>query len=101
MPTRRLLPPITAALQTRTVHTRTYSGTLGNTYDIPDYDAGPLVANGWIDCGLSGNTSQRPTGTGISVPPLFPGQLYIDLEANVVARWDGKNWRNVLTGASV
>jgi hypothetical protein len=82
------------------VNGRSYTGTPGSTYDVPDFDAGALAANGWIDCGISCATSERPVAT--AVPNLlYPGLQVIDTTLSEVIRWDGAAWRNVLTGASV
>lgn len=100
MTTRRMLPPSSGPNQTRTINGRTYAGAAGNVYDVPDFDAGGLEANGWIGCGISGATSARPKVT--DVPGLLsPGLEFIDSTIGAVIRWDGAAWRNVLTGASV
>lgn len=100
MTTHRLLPPVTVAEQTVVVNGRSYSGTPGSTFDILDFDAGELNANGWLDCGLSGPTSARPSAAD-GPNALFVGLQYIDTDVDAVIAWDGAAWRAVLTGESV
>lgn len=102
MATHRMLPPSNIPQRTLTANGRAYSGTPGNVYDVLDADAAVLAANGWIDCGQSCATGSRPSsGVPPNAYPLFVGAAYIDTSQNVVARWDGATWRNVITGASV
>jgi hypothetical protein len=100
MTTRRLLPPSNVAEQMITVNGRAYTGTPGDTFDIADFDAGPLAANGWIDCGLSGPTSARPSST-VGPNALFAGMRFIDTTINKSIVFDGLMWRDVLTGDAV
>jgi hypothetical protein len=100
MTTRRMLPPSVVQKQTVTVNGRAYSLQPGSTLDPPDFDAGPLSANGWIDCGLSGPTSSRPS-SAVGPNALFVGLEYIDTTIGAVIRFDGASWRNVITGAAV
>lgn len=99
MTTHRMLPPSNVQQRTITVNGRAYVGAPGTTYDVADFDAGGLAANGWIDAGQSGPTSARPA-TAVGPNPIFVGCLYIDTTLNAVIRWDGANWRNIITGAS-
>ena len=58
---RRMLPPTQTGYQTRTVNGRTYSGSPGSAFDIPDFDADVLSANGWIDIDRAApRVSDRP-----------------------------------------
>jgi hypothetical protein len=95
-----MLPPAVVQQQTVTVNGRRYSGQPGSTLDPPDFDAGPLAANGWVDCSLSGPTGSRPS-SAVGVPALFVGLEFIDTTIGAVIRWDGASWRNVITGAAV
>jgi hypothetical protein len=99
MTTHRMLPPVVVAEQTRVVFGRSYTGTPGYTYDIESCDAEELSANGWIDCALSGPTSERPSAS-VGPNSLFPGLQFLDTDLDAVVVWDGATWRNVLTGAS-
>jgi hypothetical protein len=60
---RRMFPPTQVAYQTRVVNSRTYTGAPGAVFDVPDFDAVMLSANGWIDVAPSGSTAQRPPGS--------------------------------------
>jgi hypothetical protein len=100
MTTHRLLPPVAVAYQTRVVNGRSYSGTPGSTFDIADFDAGELCANNWLDLGLSGPTSARPSST-TGPNALAPGLMFIDTSLSAVVCWDGAAWRDVLTGDAV
>jgi hypothetical protein len=99
MTTHRMLPPSNVQQRTQIINGRTYVGVTGTAYDIADFDAAGLSANGWIDCGVSGPTSARPS-SAVAPNPLFVGCEFIDTTVNAVLRFDGASWRNVITGAS-
>lgn len=77
-----------------TVNGRRYNGVLGSPQAVPDYDAAQLEANGWTYAGVTGTTAQRPTSPK-------KGELYADATLGKSIRWDGKTWRDPLTGAAV
>ena len=97
---RRMLPPTQLAYQTRTMNGRTYTGTPGSVMDIPDFDAGPLSANGWIDIGPSGTTMQRPTGT-LGPYNASAGSRFFDTTLGHEIVSDGLSWRDPATGGAV
>lgn len=76
------------------VNGRTYSTPVGTPIPAPDFDLPVLEANGWIAVGLTGATAARPV-----TPPLKTTFMDTTVGAHIV--WDGKTWRNSLTGASV
>ena len=99
----RLLQPIQAAMQKINVKGRAYSGSVGSTVDAPDFDAGVLMANGWMAPGPiqgSGATSLRPVTlpVGCKIPAGF---TWLDLTMGLTIVWDGATWRNPANGASV
>jgi hypothetical protein len=77
-----------------TLSGRTYATPNGTPITVNDYDAHVLEANGWINSGLTGTTANRPVK-----PPV--GTEYIDSSLSLAIFWDGANWRNRVTGASV
>lgn len=81
---------------TTTVNGRKYVGVAGTPQNVPDFDATALEANGWIITapGGTGTTAQRPAAPAV-------GLQYHDTTVAAIVKWDGKAWRNVLTGASV
>jgi hypothetical protein len=82
----RMMPPPVVVNQTVTVNGRTYSGAPGVTLDVPDFDAGPLAANGWIRVGPSGTTAQRP-GTSQAngtAGTAAKGTSYFDISLAVI-----------------
>ncbi len=81
---------------TTTVNGRTYKGVAGTPVSVPDFDADMLEANGWIKTapGGTGTTAARPTAPKV-------GTEYHDTTVGAIIKWDGKAWRNVMTGASV
>ena len=91
----RVLPPDANPITT-TVNGRTYSTTAGTPLDVPDFDALVLRANGWHVSALGG------VGT-TSIRPAFPnkGARFLDTSLGVEISFDGKNWRNAITGAVV
>lgn len=95
MATVRMLPPATGNA-THIVNGRTYVGVVGTPQDVPDFDAPTLQANGWqiTDPHGSGTTSTRPASP-------FKGMRFTDTTLGVSICWDGKTWRNPITGASV
>jgi hypothetical protein len=99
----RMLPPVATSAQSRTVNGRTYSATPGSAIDIFDADAETLSANGWTKVALSGPTSARPSPIlGVSPPYLAaPGFLFLDTTIDELIVFDGANWRNPISGASV
>ena len=92
----RVLPPNTTGVDTITVNGRTYSASAGGFLDVPDFDAQVMVANGWVPAapGGSGTTAQRPVK-----PPT--NTIYMDTSLTLLIIWDGKVWRNKITGAAV
>ena len=78
---------------------RAYVSTVGTPIDVTGDmagDAGMLVNQGYVALGTSGPTTSRPTGSN-----LRTGALHIDTTLNAAVIWDGANWRNPITGASV
>lgn len=88
-----LLHPATTG-RAMTVHGRAYNSPVGTPLVVPDFDITQLEANGWVNVGQTGTTAQRP-----AVP--FFGQRYADSTLALMIFWDGRTWRNTLTGASV
>lgn len=96
----RLLPPAAAGLGPNpiTVNGRTYTAPVGATIDVPDFDALVMKANGWTD------VAHFAAGVGATATrPANPtkGMTYVDSTLGVVIQWDGKTWRNPVTGAAV
>jgi hypothetical protein len=97
---KRMLPPINVGAQRRTINGRTYAAAPGIALDIPDFDAAMLQANGWIDCGPSGTTAQRPTGT-LGQYNASGGSVYFDTTLGITIMSDGISWRDPNTGNAV
>jgi hypothetical protein len=94
MPTIRLLPPTLPIYQKLSVNGRPYNAAPGAVLDCPDFDAGPLAANGYMRVGEVGPTSARPRSP-------FKGTHYVDTTLALIIMNDGTTWRNPITGASV
>jgi hypothetical protein len=94
MPNVRLIPPSVGALNC-VANGRTYTGVAGATLDVPDFDAAVLTANGWTVSGEVGATAGRPL-----LNRGDRGREFVDTTLAAVIRWDGKAWRNKITGAS-
>jgi hypothetical protein len=96
MATMRLFPPIPPAPLTIVANGRTYTTTAGVFLDVPDFDAGILVANGWTDAESDGvgTTAQRPN-------PPRKGMNYVDTTISKAITYDGLNWRDVVAGTVV
>ncbi len=100
--TRRILPPVAAIKQTVVTNGRTYTGTPGQTFDVPDYDAAVLTANGWIDIAPSGPTASRPAPNATTAPYTAAlGTRYFDTTIAALIVFDGLTWRDPATGAAV
>ncbi len=94
MPNLRVYPPNTSGTATITVNGRTYSTTNGAAIDVPDFDALIIAANGW--------SLSAPDGAGAtSARPANPqkGAKFADTTLGVPVVFDGKVWRNKITGA--
>ena len=91
----RMLPPATGNA-THVVCGRTYVGVVGTPRDVPDFDAPVLQANGWqiADPHGSGATSTRPANPAKNT-------RFTDTTLGVSILFDGKVWRNPVTGAAV
>lgn len=89
-----LVHPPAGGNQTVTVNGRKYSTAPGTPINANDFDVPELEANGWLSIGLTGTTAQRPVN-----PPVKT--VYADITLNLHIVWDGKTWRNSITGASV
>ena len=90
----RLLPPASGP-NSHTVNGRTYTAAGGASIDVPDFDAGPLTANGWTKVADGvGTSAQRPTNPAKET-------RYHDTTLNKVVIWDGKAWRDPATATAV
>lgn len=101
MATVRMIPPDAGARNPIVVNGRTYTAAANSTVDVPDFDAVIMEANGWkaacpIVAGVetTGATAARP------VAPKR-NQEFLDTTLGALIHWDGKGWRNKVTGASV
>lgn len=94
------LHPPASAQSSITVYGRVYNPQAG-VQDVPDSDAQILLANGWINAGAGVNTTQ--TGSSALQRPAKPkkGDAYIDNALGIVEKFDGKDWRNSITGAII
>lgn len=99
MPNVRLMPPNGVATTTA-VNGRTYTCAANAVIDVPDFDAYVLQANGWVSqvagavAATVGATAVRPTNPA-------KNQTFHDTTLNVTIVFDGRVWRNPITGASV
>jgi len=96
MSTTRVLPPNTTGTDMITVNGRTYSAVAGGFLDVPDFDAAVMLANGWIRGALGGS---GPTASRPIKPPT--NTIFMDTSLSLLIVWDGKAWRNKITGAAV
>lgn len=91
-----MAPPGPAPRQINTIRGVVYKSVAGTFVAMPPYDADLAQANGWSRCGDGyGTTANRPT------VGLYPGFKYNDSSLSITAIWDGKTWRNSVTGVSV
>lgn len=104
VPNARMFPPGDGKHPAITLNGRVYTASTGGYFDVPDFDAQMLQANGWSRAGGNGcyvgATSARPT-LAPGGQPVANGQTFIDTTLTAVVMWDAlaKSWRNVLTGA--
>ena len=94
MPNTRVIPPTTTGIATITVNGCTYTTSNGAGIDVPDFDAQIMGANGWKIAAPdgSGTTAERPKNA-------TNGMRFLDTTLGVVVAFDGKFWRNKITGA--
>ena len=95
MPNVRVLPPDATPITT-VVNSRAYTTTGGTPLDVPDFDALILKANSW-------HISEAAGVGASSARPLSPnrGQRFADTTLGISISWDGRAWRNTITGAVV
>lgn len=92
----RMTPPaVGAGNNPIIVNGRTYNAT-GAFMDMPDADAFVASANGWTVQGMVGTTAQRPSPSDTDAPTV--GLRYIDTSLGKIVAWDGKAWRDPVTG---
>lgn len=97
--TTKVHPPATASSPI-TVYGRTYNPA-GGVQDVPDSDAQMLIANGWINAAAGSNSAT--TGADSTKRPVNPParSVYIDNALGIKEIFDGKYWRNSITGVVV
>ena len=84
------------------VNGRIYTPSVGAVFDVPDFDAGQLAANGWVRIAPSGATSERPASTALTPPyTAGVGTLFFDQGLNALIVFDGQAWKSPATGESV
>jgi hypothetical protein len=81
---------------TTTVNGRAYKGVAGTPVTVPDFDSNALEANGWVlvAAGGTGATATRPANP-------TRGTEFNDTTVGALIRFDGKTWRNAVTGGAV
>ena len=94
--THRMMPPGDGNHGSIAVNGRKYTCALGATVDVPDADAGVLMANGWTTAstGGVGTSSSRPANP-------TQGQEFHDTTLGYTIKFEGKVWRNPTNGAAV
>ena len=97
--TTKVIPPASASSPIK-VFDRTYNPALG-AQDVPDHDAQVLLANGWINAAAGSTTGT--VGVDSTKRPANPTKntTYIDNTLGIKEVFDGKVWRNAVTGAIV
>jgi hypothetical protein len=110
-PTVRLMAPVLVAGQLNpavtgnpvNVNGRIYPPVApGTVIDVPDFDAACLCANGYTRIAISGPTSARPTTNQASGSLYYaaPGVTFLDITIGALVVFDGKTWRNPVTGGA-
>ena len=93
----RMLPPQAppgSAFHKMLVEGRLYEVPEGQNYlDVPIEDARVLASNGWFDLGPVGPTEARPANR-------LRGYMFTDTSIGLVLLFDGRVWRDFLTGES-
>jgi len=94
--THRVMPPSSGFYNPIPVGGITYACAVNSTLDVPDHVADVMVANGWTRAadGGANTTANRPVAPKIN-------QTFVDTTLGYVIKWDGKAWRNPVTGAAV
>ena len=92
----RLLPPADGRAQSVWIDGKLYSSKAGRFVDAPATDALELVAAGWGFVGPVGGTGDRPAATEAT-----PGLAFLDTDHGGVVVWDGRTWRDPMTGETV
>lgn len=96
----RVMPPADGLRTSIVVNGRSYSCALGSTIDVPDFDATVMMHNGWTSAGTG--ASAAPVGATTSRPAKpNKNDHFVDATLGYVIVFDGKVWRNPVTGAAV
>jgi hypothetical protein len=84
------------------VNGRVYTPSAGATFDVADFDAPQLSANGWVSIAPSGPTSARPSPLTTSAPYIAGiGTHFFDQTLGKIVVFDGAVWRDPATAAVV
>lgn len=94
--THRMTPPASGFYNPMTINGVVYSCAAGATIDVPNHVADVMKANGWMVAADAGadTTANRPAAIKV-------GQTFLDTTLGYTIKWDGKVWRNPVTGAAV
>jgi hypothetical protein len=88
------LIPLNGNARTIAVNGRGYSVAANSFIDVVDFDAQVLAANGFIKVAAVGTTANRPATPS-------PTARYFDTTVGVEIVFNGANWVNPVSGASV
>lgn len=104
----RMLPPAAtgplAVVRSNpiSVNGRVYTPSVGAVYDVPDFDAPQLAANGWVRIAPSASSTARPSPTTLTPPyTAGVGTIFFDQTLDALIVFDGQTWRDPATGAAV
>lgn len=91
----RVMPPADGLHPTITAHGRSYTCATGSFLDVPEQDAAVMTSNGWTAVARAvGVTAARPANP-------IKNQTFLDSTLGYNIVWDGKAWRNPISGAAV
>lgn len=92
-----MMPPADGNHPTINVNGRSYTCALGSVIsNVPDYDAEIMEVNGWTKAAGAG------VGATTARPPVpLKNQNFYDSTLGYIVKYDGKTWRNPITGAAV
>jgi hypothetical protein len=86
--------PANGAAKTTVANGRAYTCAANGFVDAPDGDAFILTANAWVQVAQVGSTAQRTTNPARS-------HKFLDTTLNKIVIFNGSNWADPATGASV
>ncbi|MDE2398351.1 MAG: hypothetical protein KGM91_23200 [Burkholderiales bacterium] len=77
-----------------------FVSTPGTVRDVDEHQLPAFKANGWIVVAQVGTSAERPGSSDIVLHHARAGSLFVDTHLGALIVFDGRVWRNPMTGAA-